>query len=80
MKPKFQIDCYMDTTALKRAISPHDFYLREQGLHRFGYRSGNWALAGLCPFHDDASAGSFKVNLEMGVYTCFSCGARGAIS
>lgn len=68
---------YCDAAALKRAILPYDFYMREQGLHRFGCRSGKWAVAGLCPFHDDGSAGSFKVNLESGAYKCFSCGATG---
>lgn len=68
---------HLDVDSIKETIDPHDFYLREQGLHRFGYRSGKWALAGLCPFHDDTSAGSFKVNLQMGAYTCFSCGAKG---
>jgi len=68
---------YTDTEELKRAIPPHDFYLREQGLHRFGYRSGKWAIAGLCPFHGDGTPGSFKVNLEIGAYACFSCGTKG---
>jgi DNA primase len=62
---------------LKHAISPHEFYLREQELCRFGYRSGPWVTAGLCPFHEDHSAGSFKVNLDKGAFICFSCGAKG---
>lgn len=62
---------------LKRVIQPYDFYLREQELHRFGNRSRQWVLAGLCPFHEDHSAGSFKVNLDSGAFICFSCGAKG---
>lgn len=77
MRRNFQTNCYIDTATLKRAIPPYDFYMREQGLYRFGCRSGKWAVAGLCPFHDDGSAGSFKINLETGAYTCFSCGAKG---
>lgn len=36
-----------------------------------------WNDGGLCPFHADRHAGSFKVNLESGAFTCFSCGASG---
>jgi DNA primase len=67
----------IDTDCLKQAIGPHDFYLREQDLSHFGHRSQQWAIAGLCPFHEDHSAGSFKVNLHNGAFTCFSCGAKG---
>lgn len=66
-----------DPMQLKSQISAHDFYMREQDLLRFGCRSGKWALAGLCPFHEDRTAGSFKVNLESGSYICFSCGVKG---
>ncbi len=67
----------LDTTKIKECIVPYDFYLREQDLHRYGYKSGQWAVAGLCPFHNDGSAGSFKVNCESGAFTCFSCGEKG---
>jgi DNA primase len=63
---------------VKERISPYDFYLREQGLHQFGAKSGGWAVAGLCPFHADRTAGSFKVNLDLGSFICFSCGAKGS--
>lgn len=67
----------LDAAKIKEWICPYDFYLREQDLQRFGYKSGQWAVAGLCPFHDDGSAGSFKVNCESGAFTCFSCGEKG---
>lgn len=31
----------------------------------------------LCPFHDDKKAGSFFINIQSGMYHCFSCGAKG---
>jgi hypothetical protein len=67
----------LDAATIKECILPYDFYIREQDLQQFGYRSRQWAIAGLCPFHDDRSAGSFKVNYESGAFTCFSCGERG---
>ena len=67
----------LDATAIKTAIDPYDFYLRELDLCRFGYRSGQWAVAGHCPFHDDAKPGSFKINRETGAFKCWSCGASG---
>ena len=66
-----------DAVSVKEQIDPYDFYLREQLLDRYRSRSGAWAVAGLCPFHADSSAGSFKVNVETGAFTCFSCGAKG---
>lgn len=39
---------------------------------------GGWRDAGLCCFHDDKTAGSFRVNLDTGAFTCFACGAKGA--
>ena len=41
---------FLNLDHLKRAISPCEFYLREQSLSRFK-RSGKWVEAGLCPFH-----------------------------
>lgn len=63
---------------IKERVNPYDFYLREQNLHRFDVKSGQWAVAGFCPFHADRSAGSFKVNVESGDFVCFSCGSKGA--
>ena len=40
-------------------------------------RGGEWRDGGLCPFHSDKHAGSFRVNLDSGAFTCFSCGAKG---
>lgn len=67
----------LSATAIKESIDPYEFYLGEQNLLGFKTRSGQWAIAGLCPFHDDGSAGSFKVNCESGAFTCFSCGEKG---
>lgn len=67
----------LDASKIKECIPPYDFYMREQDLHSYGYKSGQWVIAGLCPFHDDGSAGSFKVNCESGAFTCFSCGEKG---
>jgi DNA primase len=68
----------LEASEIKAAVDPVDFYLREQGIARFGYRSGKWAVAGLCPFHDDGSPGSFKINRETGAFKCFSCGEGGS--
>ena len=67
----------LDATPIKEKINPYEFYLREQNLCRYGYRSGQWAIAGLCPFHDDSRTGSFKINQETGAFKCWSCGASG---
>lgn len=67
----------MNIDDLKRQVQPYDFYLREQGLCRLGFRTRQWIVAGLCPFHEDHSAGSFKVNVYSRAFTCFSCGAKG---
>ena len=40
-------------------------------------RESGWHDGGLCPFHDDQHAGSFKINLDTGAFRCFSCGAAG---
>ena len=66
-----------DVASIKSGIAPYDFYLREQNLDRFKSKSNGWAEAGLCPFHKDTTAGSFRINLENGAFTCFSCSAKG---
>lgn len=68
---------HYDAASIKSRIAPHDFYLRAQLLDRFKDKSRGWAEAGLCPFHDDNSAGSFWIHLESGAYKCFSCNAIG---
>lgn len=69
--------CRYDVRSIKLEITAHDFYLQEQALDRFKNKSHGWVEAGLCPFHDDRSSGSFRINLESGAYRCFSCGAKG---
>ncbi len=53
------------------------FYSRELG-RMIPDRTG-WHDAGLCPFHADKHAGSFKIHLPDGRFKCFSCGAHGDI-
>jgi DNA primase len=65
----------INSQTLKEWIRPEDFYSREQ--ENFCHHRGTWVEGGLCPFHNDKSAGSFRVNLESGAYKCFSCGAKG---
>lgn len=67
----------LNTSAIKDAITPHDFYMREQNLSKYNNKSCLWVVAGLCPFHSDHKAGSFKINLKTGAYKCWSCGASG---
>lgn len=72
----------MKTTAqllqdVKGYIPPADFYRAELPTMPLP-RGGGWRDGGLCPFHADQHAGSFRVNLETGAFTCFSCGAKGA--
>lgn len=67
----------IDAKNIKESIDSQEFYLRELNLNRFGHRSGQWAVAGLCPFHDDRKAGSFQVNIASGAFKCWSCAASG---
>ncbi len=41
-------------------------------------RKGGQELTALCPFHEDTRA-SFSLNVQEGIYNCFSCGAKGRI-
>ncbi len=67
---------FFDIRAIKAAISPADFYQHElPDMPRTN--KGGWRDGGLCPFHSDRKAGSFRVNLDNGAFGCFSCGARG---
>jgi DNA primase len=60
-------------------VDPLEFYrkrcpsMREMRPGREG-----WVCGGLCPFHRDRHAGSFRVNVGTGGFKCFSCNARGA--
>lgn len=66
----------MKVQNVKAYISPADFYRTE--LPEMPYpRGGGWRNGGLCPFHADKHAGSFRVNLETGAFVCFSCGTKG---
>lgn len=65
----------LNAEEIKDRIHPIDFYHIEQG--RLRKHHGKWAEAGLCPFHDDRSPGSFFINLQNGAYKCFSCDASG---
>lgn len=67
----------LDAEQIKNYIHPYDFYLREQNISRLGSSTKQWVVAGLCPFHEDSTPGSFKANLENGAFVCFSCGAKG---
>lgn len=68
---------YLNSKQIKESIDPEGFYLKEQELLRLKNRSGSWAEAGLCPFHPDKTAGSFKVNFNTGAFRCWSCGTSG---
>lgn len=65
----------MDIKKIKESINPRRFYEQELGIR--SSKTG-WCDGGICPFHADQKAGSFKVNLETGAFKCFSCHARGS--
>ncbi len=67
----------LDAGRVKAAIAPLDFYRHELPNMPEPRRASGWVDGGLCPFHDDARSGSFRLNLDTGAFTCFSCGARG---
>ena len=67
----------LDANTIKDAISPREFYHSELPAMPTPTRVG-WVDAGLCPFHQDRRAGSFKVNIDTGAFRCFSCDAKGA--
>lgn len=60
---------------IKQRLSPVDFYRHE--LPNAPLKKQSWNDGGLCPFHSDNRAGSFRVNLTTGAYKCFSCGIAG---
>lgn len=62
---------------VKAYIPPTEFYRAELPAMP-PPRGGGWRDGGLCPFHADNHAGSFRVNLDSGGFCCFSCGAKGA--
>ena len=69
----------MDTSTSKgrvKLIPPRDFYLAELPDMPPALGDG-WHNGGLCPFHNDHNAGSFRVNLDTGAFICFACEAKG---
>lgn len=68
----------MTAATLKSAIAPAAFYRVEVPTMPTPRRDHGWVDGGLCPFHDDHRARNFRVNLDTGAFTCFSCGAKGA--
>ena len=61
---------------VKESVPAREFYRVELPLMTTT-NMGGWRDGGLCPFHSDHHAGSFKVHLNDGAYNCFSCGAKG---
>lgn len=61
---------------VKSEVPPSSFYPAELPAMP-PPRGGGWRDGGLCPFHADKQAGSFRVNLDTGAFLCFSCGAKG---
>lgn len=39
--------------------------------------NAGWTDGGLCHFHSDSEAGSYRVNVKTGAYICYACGAKG---
>lgn len=67
----------LDADTVKRGISPVEFYQSELTKIKPPRRFG-WNDAGLCPFHADKHAGSFRIHTDTGAFRCFSCDAKGA--
>ncbi len=66
----------MKADTIKRAIPPADFYAAELPAMKPPKRHG-WNDGGVCPFHSDTHAGSFRVHVESGAFSCFACGTKG---
>jgi hypothetical protein len=67
----------LSADVLKALLPPIDYYRAELPQMPQNHRHSGWVSGGLCPFHDDQQAGSFRVNLDSGAFLCFSCGAKG---
>lgn len=67
----------MNAARLKGSLPAGQFFAVELGGMPPPKSPTGWADGGLCPFHPDRHAGSFRVNLDTGAFRCFSCGARG---
>ena len=66
-----------DAAAIKGAVPPLAFYRAELPGTPAPKRDHGWVSGGLCPFHDDAHKGNFRVNTSTGAFCCFACGAKG---
>lgn len=62
---------------VKAGVSPLAFYQHEISSMPTPRRDRGWVDGGLCPFHKDRHRGNFRVNLDSGAFTCFTCGAKG---
>ena len=68
----------IDAATIKSRIDPRTYYageLMEAPVSR--WRGTGWQDGGLCPFHADNRAGSFRIHLGSGAYDCFACNAKG---
>jgi len=64
---------------IKASIPPREFYRAElPDAPKWKPGATGWQDGGLCPFHTDEHAGSFRVNLGTGGFICFACDARGS--
>lgn len=61
---------------IKNSVTAFDFYSHE--LPNAQLKKHTWNDGGLCPFHADNKAGSFRVNLTTGAFKCFACGMAGS--
>ena len=66
---------YLNADYIKGSLNPFDFYRHE--LPGAPLKKHDWNNGGLCPFHADTKAGSFRVNLTTGAFKCFACGMAG---
>jgi len=64
-----------NTNYIKNSLNPFDFYKHE--LPNAPLKRQGWNYDGLCVFHADNKAGSFRVNLTTGAFKCFSYGMAG---
>lgn len=67
----------LSADVLKAAIDPAAYYAAALPGMPEPHRSAGWVDGGLCPLHDDRRRGSFRVNLDIGAFLCFACGAKG---
>jgi DNA primase len=62
---------------VREFVLPHHYYFKRISPSRSKSATESWIDGGLCPFHADKRAGSFRVNVKTGAYRCFSCGHSG---